>query len=228
MRNLTETEKIEYDRLTAQAEQIRLDLQAIENKPVVYGYVRVSSKGQARDGNSLEAQEKAVREAGATEVYTDVYTGTTTDRPQLDELVGLLKSGDTLIVTKLDRVARSVQQGIGLIDDLANKGVKIHVLNMGLMDSSPTGRLIRNIMLSFAEFERDMIMQRTREGKEIAKQNPDYHEGRKKKYTDAQISHAIGLLNEGNSYSQVVSMTGISKSTLVREKKKRQEALHGN
>ncbi len=188
--------------------------------PTVFGYARVSSRGQAREGNSLEAQEAALKAAGATCIYTDVYTGTTVDRPELDKLLTVLRSGDTLVVTKLDRMARSVQQGISLIDSLAEKGVRIHVLNLGVMDDTPTGRLIRNVMLSFAEFERSMILQRTREGKEVARLNPDYHEGRKPKYTTAQIKHALSLLDSGNSYSQVVRMTGISKSTLIRAKTK--------
>lgn len=187
--------------------------------PVVYGYIRVSSKGQARDGNSLEAQEEAVRAAGATVIVKDIYTGTTIDRPFLDNLVKDIMPGDTLIVTKLDRIARSVHQGIELIDNLVGNGVKVHVLNLGMMDNSPTGKLIRNVMLCFAEFERDMIMQRTREGKEIARQNPNYHEGPNRKYTDVQIDHALSLLGE-NSYSEVEKMTGISKSTLIRAKKK--------
>ena len=181
---------------------------------MIYGYCRVSSKGQARDGNSLEAQQNAVRAEGASEIFTDVYTGTTTARPELDKLLQKIKSGDTLIVTKLDRVSRSVQQGIFLINDLLDKGVRVHVLNMGAMDDTPTGKLIRTIMLAFAEFERDMIMQRTREGK-IVSGNMG---GRKRKYTDKQLHHAVTLLKK-NSYNQVVEMTGISKSTLQRAKK---------
>ena len=96
----------------------------------------------------------------------------------------------------------------------------VHVLNMGLMDNTPTGKLIRNIMLAFAEFERDMIVERTQEGKTIAKQNPDFKEGRPKKFSKAQVNHAVELLNE-YSYKQVEQMTGISKSTLVRAKKER-------
>ena len=89
---------------------------------------------------------------------------------------------------------------------------------MGLMDNTPTGKLIRNIMLEFAEFERDMIVERTQEGKAIAKQNPDFSEGRPKKYKRQQITHALGLL-QSNSYKQVEQMTGISKSTLIRAKR---------
>ncbi len=189
-----------------------------EKNNITYGYIRVSSKGQARDGNSLEAQEESVRAAGATMVVKDVYTGTTVDRPALDALVKEIQPGDTLIVTKLDRIARSVQQGIELIDGLVEKGIRVHILNLGMMDNTPTGKLIRNVMLCFAEFERDMIMQRTREGKEIARQNPNYHEGPKRKFSDAQIEHALLLLND-HSYSEVVEMTGISKSTLIRAKR---------
>ena len=219
-RKLSEEEKKEYNRLNAEAEQIKLKMDELTNKPTVYGYMRVSSKGQARDGYSLEAQEKDLKAAGAEVLYTDIYTGTTMDRPELDKLLEELKDGDTIIVTKLDRIARSVQQGITLIDDLVEKGVKVNVLNMGMMDNTPTGKLIRNVMLCFAEFERDMIMQRTREGREAARQNPDHREGRKKKYTDEQMAHAMELLKGSYSYNDVVKMTGISKSTLIRARKK--------
>jgi DNA invertase Pin-like site-specific DNA recombinase len=89
---------------------------------------------------------------------------------------------------------------------------------MGLVEDTPTGRLILNVMLSFAEFERDMIVERTQEGKAIAKQKPDFREGRPNKYGRKQIEHALQLL-ETNSYKQVEETTGISKSTLIRAKK---------
>ena len=157
--------------------------------------------------------------AGAEKIYTDAYTGTQTHRPELDKLIGVLQDGDTIVVTKLDRIARSLRQGIDLIDSLVEKGVAVNVLNMGKIDDTPTGKLIRNVMLSFAEFERDMIMQRTREGREVARQNPNHREGRKPIYTEEQISHALDLLNGSYSYTDVVKMTGISKSTLIRAKK---------
>ena len=185
---------------------------------MIYGYARVSTKGQAKDGNSLEAQEKALRDAGAMEIYTDAFTGTKTHRPELDKLLSVMVAGDTLVVTKLDRIARSVSQGSDLIQSLLNKGISVRILNMGLMDNTPTGRLIRNVMLAFAEFERDMIVERTSEGKAIAKLDPDFREGRPKKYSAAMVSHAMGLLKD-HSYKQVVEMTGISKSTLIRAKR---------
>lgn len=128
-------------------------------------YCRVSTLQQARGGNSLEHQEKALKEAGADVIYKEALTGTKSHRPELDKLLSEIQRGDTLIVTKLDRIARSTMQGIELIESLVEKGVIIHVLNIGIMDSTPTGKLIRNIFLAFAEFERDMIVERTREGK---------------------------------------------------------------
>ena len=176
---------------------------------MIYGYARVSTRGQAKDGNSLEAQENALRSAGATKIYADAFTGTKAHRPELDKLMDIMQLGDTLVVTKLDRIARSATQGIELIQSLLDRGITVHVLNMGLMDNTPTGKLIRNVMLAFAEFERDMIVERTKEGKAIARQNPTFCEGRPKKFSKMQIKHALEIL-EKYSYKQVQEMTGIS------------------
>ena len=187
---------------------------------MIYGYARVSTKGQAKDGNSLEVQENALRAAGAVEIYVDAFTGTKTDRPEFEKLMKQLQSGDTLIVTKLDRFARSMTQGSELVTDLIEKGIKVNILNIGMMDNTPSSKLIRYKFFSFAEFERDMIVERTQEGKTIAKQNPDFKEGRPKKYSKKQIEHALELL-ENHSYQQVEDLTGISKSTLIRAKRDR-------
>ena len=186
---------------------------------MVYGYCRVSTQWQAKDGNSLEAQEKLLKENGAEEIYSDAFTGTKAHRPELDKLLDKLQQGDKLVITKLDRIARSASQGIELIQTLLDNNITVHVLNMGLMDKTPTGKLIRNIMLAFAEFERDMIIERTQEGKAIAKKKPDFREGRPRLYSKKQIQHALGLLQD-HSYKQVTELTGISKSTLIRAKNK--------
>ena len=86
---------------------------------MIYGYARVSSIGQANDGNSLEAQEKALKEKGCQEIYQEAFTGTTTNRPKFTELIGKLQSGDTLIVTKLDRFARTATEGAALVEQLS-------------------------------------------------------------------------------------------------------------
>ena len=186
---------------------------------MIYGYARVSTQMQAKDGNSLEAQERLLRKNGAEEIYADAFTGTKTHRPELARLLDELQAGDTLVVTKLDRIARSASQGIELIQSLLDREITVHVLNMGLMDNTPTGKLIRTIVLAFAEFERDMIVERTQEGKAIARKQPDYREGRPRLYGRKQIKHALELL-EDHSYKQVTGMTGISKSTLIRAKKR--------
>ena len=185
---------------------------------MIFGYARVSTNGQARDGNSLEVQINALKEAGAIKIFSDIFSGSKNERPELDKLLKIIQSGDTLIITKLDRIARSLVQGIQLIESLSDKGIVIDVLNMGIIDSSPTGKLIRNIMLSFSEFERDMIIQRTQEGKAVARQNPNVRDGRPKKFSKAQINHALELL-QNHSYKQVAAMTGISRATLGRAKK---------
>ena len=115
---------------------------------MIYGYRRVSTKSQAKDGNSLEAQEAALKAVGAQKIYSDAFTGTKSHRPELDKLLEVIQPGDTLIVTKLDRIARSASQGTGLIEALLKKDIIVHILNIGIMDSTPTGKLIRNILFS--------------------------------------------------------------------------------
>lgn len=164
----------------------------------VYGYARVSTRSQARDGNSLEEQHSKLVLNGAEIIYSDSFTGTTTERPELTKLLNTIHPHDTLVVTKLDRIARSVTQGISLIDSLIEKDITVNILNMGVMDSTPTGKLIRTIMFAFAEFERDMIVQRTTEGKEIARQSPDYKEGRPS--LESRISHETFVELYRNEY----------------------------
>jgi DNA invertase Pin-like site-specific DNA recombinase len=184
-----------------------------------YGYARVSTAAQAKDGNSMKAQKKQLKKHGAKEIYEDVFTGVKGDRPQLNALVERLKAGDTLVVTKLDRIARTVKEGLILIDSLMDRGVKLNILNMGgLLDGSPEGKLRRAMFLAFAEFERDMLILRTQEGKAVAKLNPLYREGRPRKFTDEQLRHGVSLL-ENHSYKEVEAMTKISRSTLERAKK---------
>ena len=102
---------------------------------------------------------------------------------------------------------------------LIEKGVRINVLNLGVIENTSTGRLIFTIFSAFADFERDLIVERTQEGKEIAKQRPGFREGRPRKFSKQQLALAMQLL-ETNSYTEVEKMTGISKSTLTRHKRK--------
>lgn len=181
-----------------------------------YGYARVSTRGQATHGNSLEEQVSRLKEEGCETIVEEQYTGTTTNRPKFSKLIDELKQGDTIVVTKLDRFARSAAEGSKVIKELQGRGVKVHVLNMGLIDDSNVGHLIANILFSFAEFERDMIVERTQEGKARARTKAGFHEGRPKKFSKERVDNAIGLLLQGNSYKRVSDMTGISTATLTR------------
>lgn len=182
---------------------------------MIYGYARVSTKGQQRDGNSLEEQESQLREHGAVMIFVDAFTGTKVERPEFQKMLSLIQPGDTIVATKLDRISRSASQGIALVDDLLARGVSLHILNMGIMNNTPTGKLIRNIMFSFAEFERDMIVERTTEGKEIARQKPGYKEGRPKKNIDrSQFENFRKKQKDGMlSVVQCCRELGISRQT---------------
>lgn len=186
-----------------------------------YGYARVSSKKQLIKGNSLEEQTARLKDEGCQEIITEQYTGTKTDRPKFSALVEKLQSGDTLVVTKLDRFARNIGEGSLLIKNLLERDIRVHVLNIGLIENTSTGRLIFNILMSFAEFERDMIIERTQAGLEIARTKEGFRMGRPPVLKD-KIEGAL-LLLETHSYAKVEKMTGISKATLVRYKKKYKE-----
>lgn len=183
---------------------------------MVFGYSRVSTLGQRKNGNSLDDQRDKLIAAGAEEIISDSYTGTKMSRPGWNALVEKIKPGDTLIVCKIDRFARTASEGVAAIMDLINRGVTVDILNMGRADNSPMGKLMINILLAFAEFERSSIIERTQAGKAIAREKGVKVDGRPLKYPEAQRNHAIALLKDGLSYNQVAKMTGLSRSTLIR------------
>ncbi|MGL5243649.1 MAG: recombinase family protein [Sarcina sp.] len=191
---------------------------------MLYGYARVSTKSQ-EDNTSLENQIKWLEENGCLEIYKEVHSGATMERPKFVELEKKLKKGDTLIVTKLDRFTRSTVKGIEKIKELADNGIKVNILNMGIVDlSNAMGKMMFTVLCAFAEYEKDCIVERMAEGRSVAKQKEDYREGRPKKYTPKQMENAMGMLtiNGGDkSYSEVEEITNISKSTLIREQRKR-------
>ena len=181
-----------------------------------YGYARVSSLGQ-----DLDTQIQMLKNENCDEIFSEKITSNINKkikRNELDKLIDKLKIGDTLVVTKLDRLARSTQQALTLIQELFEREVNIHILNIGRIENTPTGRLIFTVFSAFAEFERELIVERMHEGKQLAKLDPNFKEGRPKKYTKNQRNHAVNLLKQ-YSYKQVEDMTGISKTTLWRYKK---------
>lgn len=179
-----------------------------------YGYARVSGNSQ-----DLTDQLERLKAEGCEVIYSEKVTGTSADRTEFNKVLGVLQDGDTLVVTKLDRFARSAEDGITIIKALMRKGVRVHILNMGVVEDTPIGRLTLTIMSGFAEFERDIIVERLAEGKAQARQREDFREGRPRKYSPQQIDHAMKLL-DAHSYTEVERMTGISRATLTRYRRR--------
>lgn len=177
-----------------------------------YGYARVSTLTQ-----ELDTQIELLQAEGCDEIVSEKFTGTKTDRPQFNQLLENLQTGDTLVVTKLDRLARNTREGIDVIEGLFQKDVRVHVLNVGLLENTTMGRFFLTTLLAVAEMERNLIIERTQEGKAMARRNPHFKEGRPRKHTKQQVKHALELL-EHHTYKEVEQMTGINKRTLIRRK----------
>ncbi len=186
---------------------------------MIYGYARVSTATQGRDGNSLEDQVAALEKYGRQEIIKEAFIGKTMDRPEFLRLLERLKEGYTLVVCKLDRFARTAIEGVQTVRELFDRGIRVHFLNMGLIENTLTGNLILTVMLAFAEYERGTIVERTQTGKAVARLDPNFKDGRPKKFKPEQIQLALSLLEQGKTYRQITTMTGISKSTLIRAKR---------
>ena len=195
---------------------------------MIYGYCRVSSKGQL-DNNSFEQQETEIlNKYEKAIIINEQFTGTTTDRPKFNELIESLQENDILVVSKLDRLARNTVEGIEIVEKLFEKGISVHVLNVGLLENTTMGRFFLTTLLAVAEMERNTIIERTQNGKVIAKSKPGFKEGRPKKYTQKQLDNALKMLsvNGGDkSYNEVSELLGISKSTLIRENTRRKNSV---
>ena len=159
---------------------------------MIYGYARVSTDKQNLYGNSMTDQVVVLEQNGAMQIYKDKYTGTKMHRPEFDKLMDALQDGDTLIVTKLDRLGRSSEGIISLIKALLARNITVRVLNMGTIENNPVGRLIVTFLAGFAEFERDLIVERTMAGRAYKKAtDPNYKEGRKVKEYDESLFNEL-------------------------------------
>ena len=179
---------------------------------MIYGYARVST-----DGQNLSVQIQTLKQAGAIRIYSEKYTGTTMVRPVFKEMICLMQPGDKLIVTKLDRFARNTKEALEVIQRLFDKNISVMILNLGTIDNTPTGRLVFTVFSAFAQFERDMIISRTQEGKQYARaHNPHFKEGRPNTYSEDNIRKAFRLREKNLSYRRIRRITGISETTLKR------------
>lgn len=175
----------------------------------IIGYARVSSTGQ-----SLEVQLEKLREAGAEEVFAEKRTGTTTtDRQELENARRFSRKGDVLVVTRMDRLARSVSDLRSIVDDLTARGVGFRVLDQAAVDTTtPNGRLMLNMLAAFAEFETDLRKERQREGIDKAKANGIYR-GRPASLPKAQVK---ALRDEGLGATEIARRLNMGRASVYR------------
>jgi len=189
---------------------------------MTYGYARTSSYIQENDDNSIEVQEYVLREAGATVICCDYFIENGNERPELKKLLYRIVPGDTLIVTKLDRIARSLIDAYKLINVLIECGVIVNILNLGIIDNSPMSKMVRNVFFAIAESEIVLIKERAQERGIIPTQHTGHRGGRQPKYTEPKIKDALELL-EKHTLSQVVKATKIPKNILAHYQRKKLE-----
>lgn len=174
------------------------------------GYARVSTKDQ-----NLDLQIDALKSYGVERIFSEKMTGTKTDRPELQAMLKYLREGDTVVVWKLDRIGRSMKDLITIVTGLQEKGIHFISLKENIDTSSATGKLIFNIFASLAEFERDIISERTRAGLESAKARG--HLGGRPTVASEQRDLALKM-HDSKMYSvpEILKATGLGKATLYR------------
>ena len=177
---------------------------------MLIGYARLSTQDQ-----NLELQLDALTKAGCQKVFEDTISGTRADRPGLGKALEMLREGDTLVVWKLDRLGRSVKQLVELVNALHKQNVQFKSLTDSIDTSAPSGRFFFHVMGSLAEMERDLIVERTRAGLDVARQL-GRKGGRKPKMTDSKIESAKKLLASGVPPKDVAKNLGVSIPTLYR------------
>lgn len=175
---------------------------------MIVGYARVSSESQ-----SLDVQQSALVDVGCERLFVEKVSGASTqDRDQLRAAVDFVRDGDTLVVTKLDRLARSVRDLMDIHDQITKKGVSLRILNMGLDTTTPTGKLMLGVLGSVAEFERNMILERQADGIAAAKARGVYRGGTVKHDPENLRS----MVEAGMSKAEVARQAGCSRMTVHR------------
>ena len=175
------------------------------------GYARVSTQEQ-----NLDLQLDALKAAGCEKIYTDKVSGSKTSRPGLDNILQYIRKGDTLVVWKLDRLGRSLQHLITLMTNLHDRGIYFRSLQESLDTSTPGGKLIFHVFGALAEFERDIIRERTKAGLAAARAR-GRKGGRPRKLSASQVEMARKLMQDPNiSIQEICETLGVSKATIYR------------
>lgn len=190
----------------------------------IIGYARVSTAKQAAHGTSLESQEHALTDAGAFRIFIDKgISGAKAQRPALDEMLEYLRPGDTVLVTRLDRLGRSMRHLVELVNELKDKGIGFKSLQEGIDTGNINGQLVFNIFASLAEFERGLIMERTAKGLQSARERGKLG-GRPPKHDAAKIALVKKLHDAGElTPKQIANTAEVSVSTMYRLLKKAEE-----
>src|SRR5499433_1302188 len=201
-------------RLRPVAPKVRVrssDAGEITSKPMLIGYARVSTVDQ-----NLALQRDALTEAGCAKIFTEQMSGAVTDRPALHDALEFARSGDTLIVWKLDRLARSMKQLIETVETLRLRGIGFRSLTEALDTTTAQGRLVFHMFGALAEFERSLIRERTQAGLAAARR-AGRTGGRPPKLTDDDIEAAKAMLaNPDIGVTQIAHRLGVSPATLYR------------
>lgn len=181
------------------------------------GYARVSTRDQ-----NPEAQTDVLTTAGCEQIFTDKASGKLASRPKLDKALEYLRAGDILVITKLDRLGRSVRNLIDLVGELDKRGVGLRVLHQGIDTTTPGGRLFFHIVAAIAEFERDLISERTNDGLAAARAR-GRKGGRRPKLTDNKLTVARRMYAEKGddgkrryTVQEIADTVGCSRATLYR------------
>ena len=177
---------------------------------MIFGYARVSTTEQNLDG-----QLDALRSAGAERVFQEKVTGTIRARAELDALLSQVRDGDVVVVTKLDRLARSLTDLISIVTSLKERGVGFRSLGESIDTTTPTGRLIFHVFGSLAEFERERIVERTREGLVSARQRGRIG-GRPSALTKEQCEEVNRMRMGGRPIGEIARLFKVSVSTVRR------------
>lgn len=185
----------------------------------VYGYARVSKVQQ-----DLIRQLDMLKEYNCNEILTEKMSGVKSDRPQLERLKDKIRPGDIIVIESFSRLGRSTRDLIDLVEYFENKGVKLISIKEKFDTTTPQGKLMLTVFQAFSQFERDLIVQRTKEGLESARARG--RKGGRPKVKDKNITKALKLYNSKEySISEIVEMSGISQATLYRYINKQNNSL---